>query len=102
MPNFQQNAPFSKISDLRAQRTKSRGPKGLQLEVEARRAPRLLVIYIFISTFICSFSTFSARFAQLSSTSYWMDDRRATGFFPQQILEIVSRSQAGDISNPWI
>merc|ERR550517_1961520 len=29
---------------LRARRTKSRGPKGLQLEVGARRAPRLLVI----------------------------------------------------------
>ena len=30
----------------RAQRTKSRGPKGLQLEVGARRAPRLLVKHI--------------------------------------------------------
>ena len=30
----------------RARRTKSRGPKGLQLEVGARRAPRLLVFDI--------------------------------------------------------
>ena len=33
------------LSARRAQRTKSRGPKGLLLEVGARRAPRLLVIY---------------------------------------------------------
>ena len=31
------------LSALRAQRAKSRGPKGLQLEVGARKAPRLLV-----------------------------------------------------------
>ena len=31
------------LSARRARRTKSRGPKGLQLEVGARRAPRLLV-----------------------------------------------------------
>ena len=34
------------LSARRARRTKSRGPKGLQLEVGARRAPRLLVLYI--------------------------------------------------------
>ena len=34
------------LSARRAQRTKSRGPKGLQLEVGARRAPRLLVFNI--------------------------------------------------------
>ena len=34
------------LSARRAQRTKSRGPKGLQLEVGARRAPRL-VAYIY-------------------------------------------------------
>ena len=31
------------LSAQRARRTKSRGPQGLQLEVGARRAPRLLV-----------------------------------------------------------
>ena len=31
------------LSARRARRTKSRGPKGLQLEVGARRAPKLLV-----------------------------------------------------------
>ena len=36
------------LSARRARRTKSRGPKGLQLEVGARRAPRLLVVYILI------------------------------------------------------
>ena len=37
------------LSARRAQRTKSRGPKGLQLEVGARRAPRLLVLlYVLI------------------------------------------------------
>ena len=34
------------LSAWRVRRTKSRGPKGLQLEVGARRAPRLLVITI--------------------------------------------------------
>ena len=34
------------LSARRARRTKSRGPKCLQLEVGARRAPRLLVINI--------------------------------------------------------
>ena len=39
------------LSARRARRTKSRGPKGLQLEVGARRAPRLLVSYKhFLST----------------------------------------------------
>ena len=33
------------LSARRARRTKSRGPKGLQLEVGARRAPRLLVYH---------------------------------------------------------
>ena len=32
------------LSARRARRTKSRGPKGLQLEVGARKAPRLLVL----------------------------------------------------------
>ena len=36
------------LSARRAGRTKSRGPKGLQLEVGARRAPRLLVLRIFL------------------------------------------------------
>ena len=36
------------LSARRARRTKSRGPKGPQLEVGARRAPRLLVLLIFI------------------------------------------------------
>ena len=36
------------LSARRARRTKSRGPKGLQLEVGAQRAPRLLVIHICI------------------------------------------------------
>ena len=35
------------LSAIRARRTKSRGPKGLQLEVGARRAPRLLVSNMF-------------------------------------------------------
>ena len=35
------------LSARRAWRTKSRGPKGLQLEVGAWRAPRLLVMIIF-------------------------------------------------------
>ena len=39
------------LSARRARRTKSRGLKSLQLEVGARRAPRLLVKYIF--TKIC-------------------------------------------------
>ena len=34
------------LSARRARRTKSRGPKGLHLEVGARRAPRLLVSHI--------------------------------------------------------
>ena len=34
------------LSAWRARRTKSRGPKGLQLEVGAQRAPRLLVLNI--------------------------------------------------------
>ena len=34
------------LSARRARRTKSRGPKGLQLEAGARRAPRLLVLNI--------------------------------------------------------
>ena len=38
------------LSARRARRTKSRGPKGLQIEVGARRAPRLLVYYIIHST----------------------------------------------------
>ena len=33
------------LSARRARRTKSRGPKGLQIEVEARRALRLLVLW---------------------------------------------------------
>ena len=37
------------LSARRSRRTKSRGPKGLQLEVEARRSPRLLVSYICIT-----------------------------------------------------
>ena len=37
------------LSARRARRTKSRGPKGLQLEVGVRRAPRLLMSYIFCS-----------------------------------------------------
>ena len=37
------------LSARRARRTKSRGPKGLQLEVWARRAPRLLVINIIVT-----------------------------------------------------
>ena len=41
------------LSAQRARRTKSRGPKGLQLEVRVRRAPRLLVFHIsFIIYFI--------------------------------------------------
>ena len=36
------------LSARRARRTKSRGPEGLQLEVGARRAPKLLV-YIYLS-----------------------------------------------------
>ena len=36
------------LSARRAQRMKSRGLKGLQLEVGARRAPRLLVLRIFL------------------------------------------------------
>ena len=35
------------LSARKGRRMKSRGPKGLQLEVGARRAPRLLVCYIF-------------------------------------------------------
>ena len=38
------------LSARRARRTKSRGPKGLRLEVRARRAPRLLSIKINLST----------------------------------------------------
>ena len=40
-PDLQQ-ARRTSLSAWRARRTKSRGPKGLQLEVGARRAPRLL------------------------------------------------------------
>ena len=40
---------------LSARRTKSRGPKGLQIEVGARRAPRLLVyIYIYMDRFLAT------------------------------------------------
>ena len=40
------------LSARRARRTKSRGPKGLQLEVGARSAPKLLeYIYIHMSTY---------------------------------------------------
>ena len=41
-------ARLTGLSARRARRTKSRGPKGLQLEVGARRAPRLLVIDIVV------------------------------------------------------
>ena len=66
------------LSARRAQRTKSRGPKGLQLEVGARRAPRLLfhiyfvlhnqifmvlffcmVIFIIMYSWLFSYSTYS-------------------------------------------
>ena len=40
------------LSARRARRTKSRGPKGPQLEVGARRAPRLLVIYMYLGRWI--------------------------------------------------
>ena len=40
------------LSARRARRTKSRGPRGLQLEVGARRAPRLLVFYILYSCLV--------------------------------------------------
>ena len=40
------------LSARRARMTKSRGPKGLQLEVGARRAPRLLVLNISLILFI--------------------------------------------------
>ena len=62
---FHKNVPFKKcpiftgpdlkrarctgLSAQRARRTKLRGPKGLQLEVGARRAPRLLVAAYFCS-----------------------------------------------------
>ena len=40
---------FSEKYEFLARRTKSRGPKGLQLEVGARRAPKLLVCtYLFL------------------------------------------------------
>ena len=42
-----QRARHTGLSARRARRTKSRGPEGLHLEVGARRAPRLLVYYIF-------------------------------------------------------
>ena len=42
----------------RAQRTKSRGPKGLQLEVGPRRAPRLLVIHNLQYLKLCYLSSF--------------------------------------------
>ena len=43
------------LSARRARRTKSRGPKGLQLEVGARRAPRLLVhLYSNLDKYISS------------------------------------------------
>ena len=38
------------LSTRRTRRTKSRGPKGLQLEVGARRAPRLLVYTYFLDS----------------------------------------------------
>ena len=43
-PDLKQ-AQCTGLSARRARRTKSRGSKGLQLEVGARRAPRLLVQY---------------------------------------------------------
>ena len=57
MPNFQKMPSFTGpdlkrarrtvLSARRAPSTKSRGPKGLQLEVGARRDPRLLFTNIF-------------------------------------------------------
>ena len=43
-----QRARLTGMSARRVRRTKSKGPKGLQLEVGARKAPRLLVIYVHI------------------------------------------------------
>ena len=44
MPHSHRSGPFSKKTFFHwATGTKSRDPKGLQLEVGARRAPRLLV-----------------------------------------------------------
>ena len=44
---FSQLRGSHSLSAQRARRTKSRGPKGLQLEVGARRAPKLLVFSYF-------------------------------------------------------
>ena len=46
------------LSARRARRTNSRGPKGLQLEVGARRAPRLLVFKYFYMTDVENFRFF--------------------------------------------
>ena len=56
---FQPHCSCNSLSARRAQRRKSRGPKGLQLEVGARRAPWLLVIYIIGKLWISAFSWYS-------------------------------------------
>ena len=80
LPHFQHNALFSQkwhiftgldlkrarstgLSARRAWRTKSRGPKGLHLEVGARRAPRLLsqifrYVLLDLSKAFCSISDY--------------------------------------------
>ena len=42
---------------------KSRGPKGLELEVGARRAPKLLVSYIILFIILVSFNVLLSLFA---------------------------------------
>ena len=49
------------LSAPRARRTKSKGPKGLQLEVGVQRAPRLLVfLYLFVFVRVRGAKTFLA------------------------------------------
>ena len=63
------------LSARRARRTKSRGPKGLQLEVGARRAPRLL-----FNTKVC-YDLSNPKFSDIEiNNGYHLTDTRACNF----------------------
>ena len=70
------------LSAGRARRTKSTGPKGLQLEVGARRAPRLLVFDIMIfDIMIFDIMIFDIMIRLLSEQLWWIPGPLPWSFF---------------------
>ena len=67
------------LSARRARRTKSKGPKGLQLEVGARRAPKLLVCFIFVSYLILPAICFERVMSDLASCFHIYSQERGRG-----------------------